>query len=111
MSQKNLSRRTFVQALALTAPAGAALWTEQARSEELPKLDPSDPTAVALIYVEDVADVDTSNPMAQNFEPSQNCANCIQIQGEDGADWRPCAIFPGKLVAANGWCSVWVAKP
>ena len=107
MSKKNLSRRTFVQALAVTAPASAMLLSEQARSADMPKLDVNDPTAKALIYVEDVADVDTSNPAAARFEPSQNCANCIQIQGADGDAWRPCAIFPGKLVAAAGWCSVW----
>lgn len=115
MSQKNLSRRTFVQALALSAPVGAAVWSDAARAGahggDMPKLDTSDPTAVALLYVEDAADVDTSNPLAGRFEPGQNCANCIQIQGEDGAAWRPCAIFPGKLVAAEGWCSVWAPIP
>lgn len=111
MSKKNLSRRAFVQALALTAPAGAVLWTDQARSADLPKLDVNDPTAKALLYVENIADVDTSNPLASRFDPSQNCANCVQIQGEDGEAWRPCAIFPGKLVAAAGWCNVWAAKP
>ncbi|MCC5853104.1 MAG: high-potential iron-sulfur protein, partial [Alkalimonas sp.] len=37
----------------------------------------------------------------------QYCHNCNLIQGED-ADWRPCAIFPGKLVANEGWCAAWV---
>ncbi|WP_087017818.1 high-potential iron-sulfur protein [Thaumasiovibrio subtropicus] len=41
----------------------------------------------------------------------RNCANCALIQGSDGDEWRPCAIFPGKLVSAEGWCSAWVAKP
>jgi len=110
MSKKNLSRRSFVQALAFTAPAGAVLLSEQARSADMPKLDVNDPTAKALVYVENVADVDTSNPLAARFEASQNCANCLQIEGADGEEWRPCKIFPGKLVAAAGWCSVWVAK-
>ena len=64
--------------------------------------------AVALKYVHDVAEVDPATP---RFDPSQNCANCAQIQGDEGAEWRPCAIFPGKLVAAKGWCSVWVPMP
>lgn len=110
MSKKNLSRRSFVQALVITAPAGAVLLSEQARAADMEKLDVNDPTAKALIYVEDVADVDTSNPLAARFEPSQNCANCLQIQGTDGDEWRPCAIFPGKLVASAGWCSVWAPK-
>jgi hypothetical protein len=111
MSKKNLSRRSFVQAIALAAPAGAAVWATPAVSADMPKLDVNDPTAKALIYVEKGADVDTSNPLASRFEPSQTCANCVQIQGQDGEAWRPCAIFPGKLVAADGWCSVWAAKP
>ncbi|MEF1220553.1 high-potential iron-sulfur protein [Photobacterium damselae] len=39
------------------------------------------------------------------------CANCALIQGKDGDEWRPCAIFPGKLVNANGWCSAYAPKP
>ena len=112
MSDKNLSRRTFIQSIAVALPAGAAVLHDQARAEDLPKLDPEDPTAKALVYVHDAADVDTSNPLAARFEPGQDCSNCAQIQGDDeSAEWRPCGIFPGKLVASAGWCSVWVAKP
>ncbi|MDH5620575.1 MAG: high-potential iron-sulfur protein [Gammaproteobacteria bacterium] len=32
------------------------------------------------------------------------------MQGNDGDEWRPCQIFPGKVVNAAGWCSVWAAK-
>lgn len=111
MSDKNVSRRTFIQSLAIALPAGAVVLQNDARAADLPKLDPNDPTAKALVYVHDAADVDTSNPLAARFEAGQNCANCAQIQGEDGAEWRPCGIFPGKSVAAAGWCSVWVGKP
>ncbi|MGI9342515.1 MAG: high-potential iron-sulfur protein [Gammaproteobacteria bacterium] len=111
MSDKNVSRRTFIQSLAVALPAGAVVLRNDAYAADLPRLDPNDPTAKALVYVHDAADVDTSNPLAARFEAGQNCANCAQIQGEDGAEWRPCGIFPGKLVAAAGWCSVWVAMP
>ncbi|MBT8100786.1 MAG: high-potential iron-sulfur protein, partial [Gammaproteobacteria bacterium] len=47
-----------------------------------------------------------ANPAAE-----QTCANCALIQGNDGDEWRPCQIFPGKVVNANGWCSVWAPKP
>ncbi|MDJ0929346.1 MAG: high-potential iron-sulfur protein [Gammaproteobacteria bacterium] len=111
MSDKNLSRRRFLQQVAVAVPAGAMLLDKQAGAADMPKLDPADLAAAALLYVEDAADVDTSNPMAARFEPGQNCANCVQIQGEDGAAWRPCAIFPGKVVASAGWCSVWAPMP
>lgn len=111
MADKNFSRRSFIQSLAVAVPAGAVVMQSEALASDLPKLDPSDPTAQALVYVHDVADVDTSNPLAARFEAGQDCSNCAQIQGEDGAEWRPCGIFPGKVVNAKGWCSVWVAKP
>lgn len=112
MRDESISRRNFLKGVALAVPAGSvALQATVAKASDLPKLDEADPAAKALLYVHDAADVDTSNPMAARFEPSQNCANCVQIQGEDGAEWRPCGIFPGKSVAAAGWCSVWALKP
>ncbi len=110
MSDKHLSRRSFLQSIAVALPAGAAVFPNRALASDLPKLDPEDTTAKALIYVHDAADVDTSNPAAARFEPGQNCANCALIQGEEGAEWRPCGIFPGKAVNAKGWCSVWAPK-
>ena len=64
--------------------------------------------ALGMKYTHDSSTVDP----ALRTQPAadQNCANCAQLQGEDGAEWRPCAIFVGKLVNANGWCSVWVPK-
>ena len=62
--------------------------------------------AVATVRVP--ATVDKAK--ATNFKPGTNCANCAQLQGDSG-DWRPCNAFPGKLVSAKGWCSVWTAKP
>ncbi len=110
MADKNFSRRTFFQTLAVALPAGTVALQNTAQAADLPQLDPSDPTAKALMYVHDAADVDTANPAAARFEVGQTCDNCAQIQGNDGDAWRPCGIFPGKVVAAAGWCSVWVAK-
>ena len=106
MSDRSISRRNFLSGMA-AVPAATVL-VSRVGADELPRITEDDPVAVALKYVHDVADVDPATP---RFDPSQNCANCAQIQGEEGAQWRPCAIFPGKSVAANGWCSVWVAKP
>lgn len=111
MRDDNLTRRKFLQGMAVAVPAGTALLSQQVQAQDLPKLDENDPAAKALLYVHDAAKVDKANPMAARFEQGQDCANCAQIQGADGAEWRPCGIFPGKLVAANGWCSVWAPKP
>lgn len=40
----------------------------------------------------------------------QKCSNCQLYQGQDGDEAGPCAIFPGKQVAADGWCKSWVVK-
>ena len=101
--------------VALAVPAGAALLdaavnTASAQAAALPKLELTDPSAKALLYVDDASQVDRKNALAARFTPDQNCANCSQIQGKDGDAFRPCAIFPGKLVASKGWCSVWAKK-
>lgn len=73
------------------------------------RLDEKDPAAVALGYLHDATKVDPSrNP---TWKAGQTCANCLQIQGADGEAWRGCNLFPGKQVAAAGWCRVWVQKP
>jgi hypothetical protein len=110
MTEGKYSRRAFLRTAAISLPAGAFLMKSAAvRAEDLPRLAIDDPTAMALGYVEDASAVDAAKyPM---FKPGSNCANCMQIQGAEGDAYRPCGIFPGKTVAAAGWCTVWVAKP
>jgi hypothetical protein len=109
MTDKTMTRRNFVGAAAVAVPVAAMFASREAAAQAtLPKLDLNDPVAKALMYVHDAAQVDTAK--APNFKPTQNCANCVQIQAGSG-DWRPCTAFPGKLVATKGWCSAWAAKP
>ena len=109
MSSHRIARRSLLKnALLGMAAAPAAAWLSQAESAPV-KLDPSDPQAKALGYVEDAANVDAkANP---NFKPGQTCANCLQAQGKAADGLLPCNIFPGKLVQAKGWCKVWVKRP
>ena len=103
-----IARRKFIQ-LSAVAAAGALVHTgREAHAQDLPKLAEDDPLAVAMKYVHDATAVDPAT-RAQPAEV-QNCANCALIQGNDGDEWRPCQIFPGKVVAAAGWCSVWAPK-
>jgi hypothetical protein len=111
MDQSKLSRRKFLSNVAVAVPVTAITLRQTAEAQDLPHVTADDPTAQALLYVEDASNVDTSNPLAARYEAGQNCANCVQIQGEDGAEWRPCNLFPGKSVHAAGWCSAWAAKP
>ena len=68
------------------------------------KVDEEDPTAKAVAYVHDATQ--TSNPA---FKAGSNCANCALYKTPE-ADWGPCALFPGKLVAGQGWCQAWAAR-
>jgi High potential iron-sulfur protein len=104
------SRREVLKRFALlVGAAGALRAAPESRAAEAVHLSPTDPAAVALAYHESVK---TVNPKEfPTFQPGQSCSNCLQLQGTAGEAWRPCALFPGKLVTADGWCKVWVKKP
>lgn len=97
---KSINRRDFLKLsgtslIGLTV-GGVAL---RAHAQDLPQVSLDDGTAKALQYTHK-SEVDGAI-----------CDNCMYIQGEAGKEWRPCAIFPGKSVAAQGWCSAYVKKP
>jgi hypothetical protein len=98
--QKMFSRRALVDSALKALPFLVALdlSTQTASAAALVPLDPGDPTAKALAYVNDSA------------KPDQKCANCAQFQGQTTDSRGGCTIFPGKSVAAGGWCSVWAKK-
>ena len=103
-----IARRQFIQ-LSAVAAAGTLLRPgQEAQAQDMPKVEESDAMAQAMKYTHDATAVDSTT--RANPAPEQTCANCALVQGEDGADWRPCQIFPGKVVAAAGWCSVWAPK-
>jgi len=104
------SRREALKGFALLVGAGGALGTaREARAADLVHLSATEPTAVALGYHESVKTVNAKD--FPTFQPGQSCATCLQLQGAAGDAWRPCTLFPGKLVSADGWCKVWVKKP
>ena len=103
-----IARRKFIQLSALAAAGALAVPGRKVFAQDLPKLSEDDPMAKNMKYVHDASKVDPAsrpNPAAE-----QNCANCALIAGNDGDAWRPCNIFPGKVVAADGWCQVWAPK-
>lgn len=103
-----IERRRFLK-LSAAATAGCFLHAGRSASAgDVPKVSPDDPMAKAMRYTHDASTVDPAsrgNPAAE-----QNCANCALIQGNDGDEWRPCQIFPGKVVAAAGWCAAWAPQ-
>lgn len=94
---KSVNRRDFLK-LTGTGLIGMTMGGAALRANAQERVDPASQQAAALKYVE-VSPIE-----------GQYCDNCMYISGEAGADWMPCAIFPGKVVAAKGWCSAWMKK-
>ncbi len=103
-----IARRKFIQLSAVAAAGVLVQPGREARAEDMPQLSEDDPMASGMKYTHDASTVDPAS--RANPAADQTCANCALIQGEDGAAWRPCQIFPGKLVNASGWCQVWAPK-
>ncbi|MCC7462380.1 MAG: high-potential iron-sulfur protein [Gammaproteobacteria bacterium] len=104
-----LSRRDALKNLALAAGVLAVPAARVASAAATPHLAATEPTAVALGYHEDTKTVDAKK--FPTHKPDQDCANCLQLTGKVGDAWRPCNLFPGRLVSQHGWCKVWVKKP
>jgi hypothetical protein len=106
-----ISRRAVVKGglIAGALLPAMGLIGNDAMAADLPALDPADPTAKALGFVNDSSKVDAaSNP---THKPDQKCATCAQFQGKAGDARGGCNIFAGKSVPSGGWCRVWAKKP
>jgi hypothetical protein len=82
--------------------------TSPAPAGSMPKLDESDPQANALGYVALATAVDATK--YPQYSAGKDCSNCALYTASADSEWGPCSIFPGKLVAAKGWCSVYAPK-
>jgi hypothetical protein len=98
--KQTFSRRSLIDGALKAVPFLVALdlGINTTSAATLPPLDPSDPTAKALGYVN------------ASTKADQKCANCAQFQGQSGDAQGGCNIFAGKSVAGGGWCSVWAKK-
>jgi len=108
--QRKISRRSIVKSGLI---AGALLPTlnlmaNNADAAALPPLDPNDPTAKALCFVNDASTVDSKTH--PTFKAGQKCGTCAQFQGKTGDATAACTIFAGKSVPQAGWCQVWAQK-
>ena len=109
MSEKMIARRTVLKGALLGAaavPVTALLGRAEAAAGNV---DPNEPQAKSLGYVEDASKVDAkANP---NYKAGQACANCLQSAATAKGDRVPCNIFAQRLVNAKGWCKVYVKRP
>jgi High potential iron-sulfur protein len=111
---KTLNRRVFMMQVVAgsTTLASGAVLAQATKPAAAPAasalLAENDAQAVALGYKADATKVDTKK--FPKYAASQVCSNCQLYSGKDKEAAGPCGIFPGKQVAAKGWCSAWVKK-
>ena len=102
-----ITRRGFVKTFgAASAAITTGFGAGTVSAEELPRVSEDDPMAKALNYVHDARTVDAAKRFSDRY-----CNNCALYAGNADAEWDKCSIFPGKVVAGEGWCSAWAPKP
>jgi hypothetical protein len=129
-SRRELLRNTVFSGAALAA---ASLITSCTKSEEkkpaapaantldepvepaatdLPYVDPASNKAKALRYVENASEApaEVKVDKGETKAADQNCTNCQFYSDDNGNGGGKCALFPGKLVKAEGWCVSWSLK-
>lgn len=100
----NTKRRVFLLQVLAGTGSIAAVGAAQAQQ----KVDPKDPQAMALGYVDDTTKADAKKfPKHAN---DQKCNGCQLYSAPATTKEGPCAVFGGKLVAAEGWCNSWIKK-
>ena len=110
MSEQKFPRRTLLKG-ALLGVAAVPVSALLARTADAAagKVDPNEPQAKSLGYVEDATKVDAkANP---NYKPGQICANCLQAPAQAGRGGSSLQHLRGRNVAAKGWCKVYVKRP
>lgn len=109
-SAMNPRRRVLIGSLATLAsvPLLNLILPRQSEAGELPHLSLDDPTAKALHYHPDATQAERTDKSGTPAN-KQFCHNCRFVQSDSG-QWRPCQIFPGKAVNADGWCSSWTPR-
>ena len=101
-----LSRRRFIKSAgAATTAVTIGFGTSAFGAEDLPRVNEDDPMAKALNYVHDAKTVDAAKRPSDRY-----CNNCALYAGDADDSWAKCSIFPGKVVAGQGWCSAWAPK-
>lgn len=99
--KSNRRQFMFVSAASVASLAAAKVAYAQ------PMLAETDAQAVALGYKADATKVDKAK--FAKYQSGQHCGNC-QLYTAKGATSGACSVFPGKQVAAAGWCNLWVKK-
>jgi hypothetical protein len=74
----------------------------------MPLVNPAEPAAVTLGYVELASRADVAR--FPKYAAGQGCASCALYAGLPGAASGPCPLFGGRQVSVKGWCSGYLKK-
>jgi hypothetical protein len=98
------SRRIFMlRAIASVASVATVSLMPSARAAaERPLLREDEPEALAFSYTADAKKVDLKK--FPDVKSGDRCAKC-QVYEDEPDNVGGCPVFPGKLVAGDGWCS------
>ena len=101
-----INRRTFaIQSLVGTA----GLLAMNAAQAQAALLLESNSQAKTLGYRAEASQVERAS--FPKYAPGQKCTACQMFRAQQPATAAgPCAIFPGKLVSADGWCDAFIQK-
>ncbi|MGA8515865.1 MAG: high-potential iron-sulfur protein [Burkholderiaceae bacterium] len=101
-----INRRTFAIRSILGSAALVAVDLSQAQAAMLVETSPQ---ASALGYKADASKIDSAQQ--PKYATGQKCATCQMFNAKQPSPAPgACAIFPGKLVSGEGWCSAFVPK-
>lgn len=100
------TRRVFMMQVA--AGGTVLMAASGAHAQAAPMVNEKDAQAMSLGYAADSTKVDAKK--YPKHAATQLCSNCALYTGKAGEASGPCGIFPGKHVAAKGWCSAYAKK-
>ncbi|MEY2986980.1 MAG: hypothetical protein RJB13_501 [Pseudomonadota bacterium] len=94
-----------------TVPKSGAA-TAQAPAQETDLVSETDPTATALNFKQNAADVPAELQRPNHGVPfsEQRCSSCMFYSAAEGANVGQCQLLPSGKVKAEGWCASWSAK-
>ena len=109
-TERIVSRRQFISATAKGLATIPLITLVDEEVEAAEKIAEDDPTAIALGYVHNANDSREPQRMT-SFGMTQFCDNCMLYEFTNVDGVSTCSIVPSSLVAAKGWCKVWMPQP
>ncbi|TAM05265.1 MAG: High potential iron-sulfur protein [Paraburkholderia sp.] len=99
------ARRVFmIQSIGVCASLAIA----QGAKADVPLVDENDAAAKGLGYHANAGTVDAAH--TPKYQAGLKCANCRFFKGASNEASGTCPMFPGKNVAAEGWCNVYAKR-